>query len=167
MNFRLANFEDRDIILKMLYDGHLSLKKDGVDQWQGDSFPNLSNYNDLILNKEIFVLEDESPVSTVVLLEYDKDYDTIYNGNWINSGSYLAMHKVAILGTHTNKGYAKILFREVEIYAKKLGFKSLRIDTHEDNFRMKSLIEKCGFKYCGIVYIDGTLKRVAFEKILY
>ena len=41
----------------------------------------------------------------------------------------------------------------------------LRIDTHEDNKVMQHLIEKNGFKKCGIVYVEDGTERFAYEKI--
>ena len=35
------------------------------------------------------------------------------------------------------------------------GFAEVRVDTHEDNARMRHVIEGCGFAYAGRVFIDG------------
>lgn len=41
----------------------------------------------------------------------------------------------------------------------------LRIDTHEDNAVMQHVIEKCGFKRCGIIYVSNGTPRIAYEWI--
>ena len=54
-------------------------------------------------------------------------------------------------------------------YAKENNKDSLRIDTHEDNFKMRGLILKMGFEELGQIYIkdDGMTKpRIAYELIL-
>jgi len=47
---------------------------------------------------------------------------------------------------------------------------SLRVDTHENNEPMKRILEKQGFEYCGVIFLDREpdvgAKRIAFEKIL-
>ena len=42
---------------------------------------------------------------------------------------------------------------------------SIRIDTHEDNKPMRRFLEKCGFKFCGIIYLEDGSKRLAYEKL--
>ena len=43
---------------------------------------------------------------------------------------------------------------------------SLRIDTHEGNLAMRKMLAKNGFVYCGVIYLAGGDKRVAYERIL-
>ena len=50
--------------------------------------------------------------------------------------------------------------------AKAEGASSVRIDTHEDNIPMQNMIEKNGFKKCGIIYLLDGNKRLAYEKIV-
>lgn len=42
-------------------------------------------------------------------------------------------------------------------------YDNIRIDTHHDNMVMQHLIEKEGFKYCGIIYCWSGDERVAFQ----
>ena len=44
------------------------------------------------------------------------------------------------------------------------GVPSIKVDTHENNIPMQSLLKKNGFEYCGVVYLEDGGKRVAFEK---
>lgn len=44
---------------------------------------------------------------------------------------------------------------------------NIRIDTHRNNSIMRHLIDKYGFKYCGIVHIidlDYDYERLAYQK---
>lgn len=43
---------------------------------------------------------------------------------------------------------------------------SIKVDTHENNKPMQRLLEKLGYEYCGIIYLENGDKRVAFEKLL-
>ena len=40
----------------------------------------------------------------------------------------------------------------------------LRIDTHRDNRIMQHLIEKHGFTYCGIIWLEDGTERLAYER---
>ena len=43
-------------------------------------------------------------------------------------------------------------------------YSHLRIDTHRDNRIMQHLIEKHGFTYCGIIWLDDGTERLAYER---
>ena len=43
---------------------------------------------------------------------------------------------------------------------------NLKIDTHRDNRIMQHLLDKNGFTYCGIIYLDDGTERLAYQKQL-
>ncbi len=63
-------------------------------------------------------------------------------------------------------GLATLLFEEFHQQLKNNNIKSLKIDTHEDNKAMQTLIKKIGYQYCGIIYTSYNAKRLAFEKVI-
>ncbi|MBR1526072.1 MAG: hypothetical protein IJ640_05360 [Prevotella sp.] len=42
---------------------------------------------------------------------------------------------------------------------------NIRIDTHRDNRIMQHLMQKEGFTYCGIIYLDNGDERLAYQKM--
>jgi RimJ/RimL family protein N-acetyltransferase len=42
----------------------------------------------------------------------------------------------------------------------------MRCDTHKDNKIMQHTLEKNGYKYCGVIYLDNGDARVAYEKLI-
>lgn len=64
------------------------------------------------------------------------------------------------------QGLASEIIKEIEKMCLSRKIHSIRIDTHEDNKPMQRLIEKNGFKYCGIIYLNDKSKRLAFEKLI-
>ena len=67
------------------------------------------------------------------------------------------------------KGLGSRFMMEILKYGIYLNLDSLRIDTHHDNFRMRSLLNKYGFKKIGKISIDeeGIKKpRIAYELML-
>ena len=156
MELRLAREYDREIILKIY-----------VDQWQGHDKPNLDNFKKLIENKNIFVLENDGKVvSTVIIYDYDIDYENNLDGTWKSPRPYVALHRIGTLESERKKGYGRRVIEMSESYAKENNFKSVRIDTHRGNKDMQRLLSSLSYKYVGIVYLGGKNERLAFEKVL-
>ena len=42
---------------------------------------------------------------------------------------------------------------------------NLRADTHRDNRIMQHILQKHGFRYCGIIYLLNGDERLAYQKI--
>ena len=167
MEFRLAREIDRIEIEKIYEDGSLKLKSLGIKQWQGQDKPNLDNFKNLIANKNIFVLEDNNRVvSTVIIYDYDLDYEKNLDGKWNSPKAYVALHRIGTLESERNKGYGRKIIEFAESYARENNFKSVRIDTHRENKSMQNLLKSMNYIYVGLVYLDGKNERLAFEKVL-
>ena len=167
MELRLASEDDREIILQIYDDGSRRLKSLGLDQWQGQDKPNLDNFKELIDNKNIFVLEDQGQVvSTVIIYDYDIDYENNLDGTWQSPRPYVALHRIGTLESEYKKGYGKKIIEMSESYARENNFKSVRIDTHRGNKTMQGLLKSLNYKYVGLVYLSGKNERLAFEKVL-
>lgn len=168
MEFRLAKEIDKIEIEKIYEDGSLKLKSLGINQWQGQDKPNLDNFKNLIANKNIFVLEDNKRVvSTVIIYDYDLDYEKNLDGKWNSSKAYVALHRIGTLESERNKGYGRKIIEFAESYARVNNFKSARIDTHRENKSMQNLLKSMNYIYVGLVYLDGKNERLAFEKVLW
>lgn len=167
MELRLAREDDRETILQIYDDGSKKLKALGLDQWQGKDKPNLDNFKELIYNKNIFVLEDVGKVvSTVIIYDFDIDYENNLDGTWQSPKPYVALHRIGTLESQGKKGYGRRLIQLAESYAKENNFKSVRIDTHRGNKTMQGLLKSLNYEYVGLVYLSGKNERLAFEKVL-
>ena len=182
MNFRKSTFDDVDRILEIIEKAKIELKKLGLDQWQ-NSYPNREVVENDIKNEFSYVLEEiakkdnksENQISkkiigTIVLSpEMEEAYSKI-EGKWITNDDYIVIHRLAVDSEVKNKGIAtKILeFSEKECIKNKI--LSIKTDTHENNEPMKKFLEKNGFSYCGVIYLDKEPdvgeKRIAYEKII-
>lgn len=168
MEFRLARKIDKEKIEKIYNDGSKKLKSLGINQWQGNDKPNLDNFQELINNKNIFVLEDHRKVvSTVIIYDFDIDYEKNLDGKWNSPKAYVALHRIGTLGSEVKKGYGRKVIELAESYARENNFKSVRIDTHRGNKTMQGLLKALNYKYVGLVYLSGKNERLAFEKILW
>ena len=83
-------------------------------------------------------------------------YDII-DGAWLTDEPYGVIHRMA--------SYPDIhgIFSTIIDYAASR-YTHLRIDTHRDNRIMRHLIEKHGFTYCGIIWLEDGAERLAYER---
>lgn len=88
-------------------------------------------------------------------------YSSIYDGSWPDDGNepYGVVHSFATSGTV--KGAGKFCLAWC---LDRCGY--LKIDTHPNNKPMRSLLEKCGFTYCGKILMpevqNDDIGRIAF-----
>lgn len=163
--------DDIDAMTSIFDEARGTIGKLGIDQWQ-DGYPRLSDINkDLDLRSSRVIVDDFGNVIGTFSLFFDGEptYDRIFDGHWLSGDEnilYLTIHRVAILVSHRGKGYAREMLEYSEEEARRAGLSSLRIDTHRGNVVMRRMLEKNGFHYCGIIYLDTGAERVAYEKVL-
>ena len=151
------------------------------DQWSAPGFP-----DDSLLLRDIargggFVIENRWPVGAghdegkpvmpgltghlaaprivayfALLPSPEPTYDVI-DGAWLTDEPYGVIHRMA--------SYPEVhgIFSTIIDYAASR-YSHLRIDTHRDNRIMQHLIEKHGFTYCGIIWLDDGTERLAYER---
>ena len=134
------------------------MRADGnLDQWSAPGFPP----DDLLLRDLArgggFVLEDRWPVGYFALLPSpEPTYDYI-DGAWLTDEPYGVIHRIASY-PEVHGVFSAIIGFAAARYA------HLRIDTHRDNRIMQHLIEKHGFTYCGIIWLEDGTERLAYER---
>lgn len=127
-------------------------------QWDGEDAPELLLEED-IRRGNLYVLEDQKIHAVFAFIKgEDPIYAEIEQGSWFSDTEYSAVHRVASDGT------VRGVLSHVMDYCK-AETPHLRIDTHENNKIMQHVIEKNGFKRCGIVYVPDGSPRIAYEWI--
>ena len=91
----------------------------------------------------------------------DPSYGYIEAGRWLNDEPYGVVHRIAVSESAHGRGVGRFCLDECGKLVK-----NLRIDTHRDNLPMQKVIEQCGFKYCGIIYVEDGSPRLAFMKTM-
>ena len=76
------------------------------------------------------------------------------------------MHRISVKKEYRSQGYGKALFNVFIEVAKNKGYHSLRIDTHENNIRMRNIIQEVGFVFCGKAILTPNKDRMVFEKVI-
>lgn len=169
MKIQLTTLKEVPIILEIIEDAKTYLASQNIDQWQ-NGYPDAAQIENDILNGESFVvINDENQVMATSMFSTNKEPTyKIIEGNWIINEDeiYGVIHRMAIKKEFRKFGLATLLFNEFHLQLVEKNIKSLKIDTHEDNLGMQSLIKKLGYTYCGIIYTNYGDKRLAFEKVI-
>lgn len=157
MNIRLASCADLPRIEEIYAIGRAYMRQTGnMTQWIG-GYPQRHLLEEDIAKKQLFVMENECGIHGVFafILGNDPTYGYI-EGKWPNEKPYGTIHRIASDGTV--KGTVALARQ----YA--LGFiDELRIDTHHDNRTMQHVVEKNGFRYCGVIYLENGDPRMAYQ----
>jgi len=165
MILRKAVMDDLPLIMEIIAQARFYLKENGVDQWQ-DGYPSECDIKSDIAKGNSYVLVSEEMLigTAAVIFDGEKTYSYI-EGKWLTEGSYGTVHRIAVSSAHRNTGAAGIMMEHIEKLCMENKMLSIRIDTHEDNKPMRRFLEKCGFKFCGIIYLEDGSKRLAYEKL--
>jgi ribosomal protein S18 acetylase RimI-like enzyme len=167
MEFRKAVEADANSVMNIIKQAQVYFNEHGINQWQ-DNYPNFETVKNDISNKNGYVLlKDNNVVGTVVVIyEGDKNYESIFNGEWISNDEYAVIHRIAIDSKYKGLGLSSVIIRNIEEICLNKGVHSIKVDTHKENISMQKLLQKNGFQYCGIIYLEDKSKRIAFEKTL-
>ena len=170
MKTQLSTIENIPAIMEIINDAKELLASLNIDQWQ-NGYPNAAQVeNDIEKGESFVVVNDENIVmaTSMFTLRKEPTYKEVIDGKWLISEDeiYGVIHRMAIKKEFRKLGLATLLFNEFHQQLKDKNIQSLKIDTHEDNLGMQSLIKKLGYEYCGVIYTSYNAKRLAFEKVI-
>ena len=140
----------------------------GRSQWQGP-YPAVSDVEADIANGVARVLLHGGQVvgyCALVTNGCDPAYAHITGGRWLTPEGtrYAVVHRIAIAPGMAGRHLATRWMRMLMAEARRLGCRSMRIDTNHDNVQMLRLLPQCGFCQCGtVMQSDG--ERIAFERV--
>lgn len=158
---RKAYIEDLDRILEIYAEARNFMHTHGnPTQWAG-KYPDKETLVDDIKKGQLYVITDDELSERLcgcfaLIGGTDPTYIEIFEGSWMDDSPYGAIHRVASDGT------VKGIFAKCFEYAR-TKFNHLRVDTHNDNKPMQGAVTKCGFEYCGIIYLENGDPRLAYE----
>ena len=128
------------------------------DQWAA-GYPGKDLIAREIAWKQSYICVDGQEIAAVFSLIGGEDptYRKIYDGAWLNDAPYSTVHRICV--AHQGKGIGAFCLQWCLV---RCG--NLRIDTHRDNWPMRSLLKKGGFTYCGRIFLEDGAERMAFQK---
>ncbi len=156
---RRANKNDL-ISIMPIYDAAKSkMRADGnMHQWS-NTYPDEETLLADIARGELYIACEDDEIYGVFMLSFsgEETYKEI-QGAWLNNEPYAVIHRIASLGKGRNllKDAIDFAFASTE---------NIRIDTHEDNNIMRSLLNKLGFTYTGIIHLKSGDERRAYQLI--
>lgn len=167
MEFRKTNHKDVEQVMEIIKQSQQYFKDQGIDQWQ-NGYPNEDVIKEDISNDHSYVLLKDNKILATTVLSFDGEetYNEIHDGKWLSNDDYAVIHRIAVNTEYKGLGLSGEIIKEAEKKCSERNIKSIKVDTHKDNISMQKLLEKNGFKYCGIIYLNDGDTRVAFEKIL-
>jgi ribosomal protein S18 acetylase RimI-like enzyme len=166
MLLRESTFNDLPEIMNIINQARAYLKQNRIDQWQ-NGYPDQNDIRSDIERDNSYVLVAEEVLAGTAAVSFDgeKTYNYI-KGRWLTTGNYGTVHRLAVSSAYRNTGAAGIMMKHIEQLSIENKAQSIRIDTHDENKAMRRFLEKCGFKYCGIIYLEDGSKRLAYEKLI-
>jgi hypothetical protein len=158
---RLARTDELPRLLEIYEAAKAFMRESGNPNQWGKNYPGKAALLEHIGRDELYVYENErgKVCACFALIDgEDPTYSYIEGGKWISNAPYGTIHRVASDGTE------KGIFKKCVGFARER-FDHLRIDTHKDNKPMQHCIQKQGFSYCGIIYLEDGAARLAYEWI--
>jgi hypothetical protein len=105
----------------------------------------------------VCVYDEEIAAVFYFNVEIEPTYGRI-DGQWLSDGPYGVVHRIARSRNSSGAGAFCLDWCFGQC-------RNLRIDTHRDNAPMRKLLDRLGFEYCGIIWIENGDERLAFQKI--
>ncbi len=158
MEIRKTKMSDLEEILKIYEHARQYMcENHNPHQWKTTN----PTYEQVIddINKELSYVCCERGIILGVFY-FNIGIDPTYNiidGQWINNKEYGVVHRIAVKVNQKGVGSFCLNYAYEKCH-------NLKIDTHVDNLPMRSLLEKLGFKYCGIIKLLNGEERLAYQK---
>ena len=157
---RPVESQDLDNILAIYARARAYMKETGNPTQWGTTSPALSVLLNDIQQKQLYLLEENGQIHAVFAMIPGDDATYQYiEGQWLNDAPYAAIHRVASAGIRKGVLSDCLAFCKAQ-------HPNLRIDTHHDNKIMQHLLEKFGFRRCGIIYLENGDPRIAYQLTL-
>lgn len=157
MTIRLAALADLPRIQELYDIGRAYMRSTGnMNQWI-NGYPQQEILEQDIKKQQLFVFEDHTGLHGVFafILGEDPTYGYI-DGAWPNNKPYGTIHRIASDGT----------VKGAVARAKEFSMQytdEIRVDTHHDNHTMQHVVEKNGFRRCGVIYLENGDPRIAYQ----
>ena len=166
MQIRKAIPADADSIMHIFRQAQARLHTQGVNQWQnGYPNPEIVDRDIASGNGLICIMNSLICAAFVLSFDYEDTYDNIFKGQWLSTGQYGVIHRMAIGDAFKGQGLGTVMISHAEQICLSRGTHSIKVDTHRDNILMQSLLGKNQFCRCGIIYLEDGQERLAFEKL--
>lgn len=168
MKIRTAAFTDKGRVLEIYALAKSGMKANGIDQWQ-DGYPNAESFESDVHEGISLICEEEGNIiaTAAAYIGHEQTYDEIHQGRWLtDNNEYGIIHRIAVDPLARKSGVASCVIEYVRSLCIESSVTSMRCDTHRDNAIMQHTLEKNGYKFCGIIYLENGDERFGYEKLV-
>ncbi|MBI4405920.1 MAG: GNAT family N-acetyltransferase [Deltaproteobacteria bacterium] len=166
MNLRIrkAAIKDLSDLVDLLGDCVRGMQAHNIDQWD-PVYPTEVIVNNDISDGGLFVLERENQIVGCVALnsKQEPEYAAV---SWNFSFEPVAVvHRLMVHPNVQGKGFARMLMGYIEHKARKLGYRTIRLDAFSENPAAVRLYDRMGYRKAGTVHFRKGVFH-CFEKIV-
>jgi len=156
---RKTTLEDIPALLEIAEEARQTMRDSGNSMQWTNGYPSTEVFRQDVRQGVSYVVEQNGTiVATFALIPGpDVTYHAIYEGQWLNEEPYYVIHRIA-----SRQGVGGVLAMATDFAFRQT--KNIRIDTHRDNSIMRHLLQKLGFRYCGIIYLLSGDERLAYQR---
>lgn len=153
----LHDLEDLDqLAVRVITD----MKQSNIPQWEF-TYPRKLHFQKDIEKKGLIVyVEDRILGCMAIFEENDPPYQEIHS--WKKNHS-IVLHRILVDPSKRKSGIAQVMLDYAVYLGKNQNYESIKIDTHLQNFKMISFLEKNGFIRGDYI---KSIDRIAYEKLL-
>jgi len=163
MKIRKATPADLPQILDIYTAARKMMQDSGnPNQWGNTNPPQAMVENDIATSKSYVCTNGAEREELLAVFFFEISPDPTYtkiNGSWKNNEPYGVIHRIARATTPSAKGAGAFCIDWCFAQCK-----NIRIDTHRDNVPMLKLLDKLGFHYCGVIWLENGDERLAYQK---
>lgn len=156
-----AEEEDLHEICAVYSEARIFMAANGnASQWGPGRYPQEELLREDIAEGRMYKLVRGGRIAAAFVLAFGAEptYSVIEDGAWPNDLPYVTIHRLASLPDEHGTAYECIRFSERLCREKGL---CMRADTHRNNSAMRHILEKRGFRCCGIIRVRGA-ERLAY-----
>jgi len=142
------------------------MEGEGIRQW-GRRYPDAELIGKDISQGSLYLFRDGSELKGIVALNEEQSFE--YGGvKWLtNGGKILVVHRLAVHPLWQRKGIAARLMDFAEMYARRSGYTSIRLDVYTANPAAVRLYERRGYIRVGQVYFKtAEMPFYCYEKVM-
>lgn len=160
MEIRRATNGDMEEIQAVFATARAFMAANGnTTQWR-EGYPSRELLAQDMAKDQLYVCQDEGGIQAVFVffVGVEPTYGVIEGGTWLSDEPYGVMHRLASAGKKS--GMAKLC---IDWAYARCG--NLRAETHADNAPMQHIMEKNGFKRCGVIHLKDGTPRFGYQKL--
>ena len=138
----------------------------GNYQWTSE-YPNEAVFAQDIAHQHLWVAEQAGSLMGVAALTQDQDPEYV-DADWDAAAPALVTHRLAVAPAAQGLGVAAALLTQAETEARRLGLRTLRVDTNSENAATQRLFPKLGYRFAGEIRLAFRpgLRFFCYEKLL-